>query len=168
MASLARLDYPRDRFEVIVVDDGGDIPLDATTAPFHSRLTLTLHRQANAGPASARNRGASLAQGPYLAFTDDDCAPAPDWLARLAERFEDAPRAMLGGRTINALPRNPFAEASQVLISYLYAYERQQPGGMGFVASNNIALPLLAQVATGVGFFQEALQPRPFLRRVVQ
>ena len=141
LTALAHLDYPRDRFEVIVVDDGGDVRLDAPTTPFHSLLNLTLHRQANAGPASARNAGASLAQGTYLAFTDDDCAPAPDWLACLTERFSAAPQVMLGGRTVNALPHNPFAEASQTLISYLYAYERRQPGGMGFVASNNIALP---------------------------
>ena len=141
LAALARLAYPRDRFEVIIVDDGGGGSLDAAIAPFRSALNLTLHRQANAGPASARNTGASLARGTYLAFTDDDCAPAPDWLARLAEQFDVTPWAMLGGRTVNALRHNPFAEASQALISYLYAYERQQPGGIGFVASNNIALP---------------------------
>ena len=140
LAALTGLDYPRDRLEVIVVDDGGGTPLGAVVSPFRSPLNLTLHRQANAGPAHARNTGASLAQGAYLAFTDDDCTPAPDWLTCLAKRLEATPYAMIGGRTANALPRNPFAEASQALISYLYAYERRQPGGMGFVASNNIAL----------------------------
>ena len=157
LSALLHLDYPRDRFEVIVVDDGGDVPLDVTAAPFRARLNLTLHRQANAGPATARNQGASLAQGPYLAFTDDDCAPAPDWLARLAEQLKAAPHAMVGGQTVNALPHNPFAEASQALISYLYAYERRQPGGMNFVASNNIAL--LRNLFFEVGGF-DASYPR--------
>ncbi len=52
LRALSRLEYPRDRFEVIVVDDGGDRPLDEVIAPFESNLTLTLLRQANAGPAA--------------------------------------------------------------------------------------------------------------------
>jgi glycosyltransferase involved in cell wall biosynthesis len=45
----------------------------------------------------ARNAGAKLAQGQYLAFTDDDCAPTPDWLTFLAQGLEGAPQAMIGG-----------------------------------------------------------------------
>ena len=157
LASLTRLDYPRDRFEVIVVDDGSPVPLEAAVAPVRHRLDITLHRQANAGPASARNTGASLARGAFLAFTDDDCTPAPGWLACLAERFRATPRAMIGGRTVNALSHNPFAEASQALISYLSAYENAQPGGIGFVASNNIALP--RELFGNVGGF-DASYPR--------
>jgi len=46
-----------------------------------------LMSQPNAGPAAARNRGASEAQGNLLLFTDADCAPAPDWIERLSEPF---------------------------------------------------------------------------------
>jgi glycosyltransferase involved in cell wall biosynthesis len=59
LRALSRLEYPRDRFEVIVVDDGGDAPLDEVVAPFGSNLSLTLIRQPNAGPAAARNLGRS-------------------------------------------------------------------------------------------------------------
>src|SRR5688572_17617375 len=87
LKSLARLDYPCDRFEVIVVDDGSETPVDGVVAAIRERIDVSLATQAHAGPATARNRGAAGAKGEFLAFTDDDCAPASDWLQRLAARF---------------------------------------------------------------------------------
>ncbi len=80
-----------------------------------------------------------MAHGDYLAFTDDDCTPTRDWLRRLAERFAGAPGHAIGGRTINRLPRNPYATASQMLIDYLYAYFTRRKGR--FFTSNNLAVP---------------------------
>jgi glycosyltransferase involved in cell wall biosynthesis len=53
LKSLAQIGYPRDRFEVIVVDDSSDTPLDTVTNPFQEQLVLRLMRQKNAGPAAA-------------------------------------------------------------------------------------------------------------------
>lgn len=141
LGALAQMRYPRDRFEVIVVDDGSPTSLESVVAPFRDRLDVTLHRQANAGPAAARNTGAQQARGPLLAFTDDDCRPAPGWLRALAAQFEQAPQALVGGRTVNALPDNPFSTASQLLIHYLYGYYNRRSGQARFFASNNIAVP---------------------------
>ena len=49
LRALAGLDYPRERFEVIVVDDGGGATLDGAPAT----IDLTLVTQAHAGPAAA-------------------------------------------------------------------------------------------------------------------
>jgi GT2 family glycosyltransferase len=47
-----------------------------------------------------RNRGVGVAEAPLLAFTDDDCRPAPDWLERLVERAAHADGDfILQGRT---------------------------------------------------------------------
>jgi lipopolysaccharide/colanic/teichoic acid biosynthesis glycosyltransferase len=46
-------------------------------------------RQANAGPAAARNTGAAAAQGQLLLFTDSDCAPVPGWIGALVAPFVD-------------------------------------------------------------------------------
>lgn len=141
LESLTKLNYPRDRFEVVVVDDGSKTSLESVAAPFYSKFELKLLKQRNSGPATARNTGAKQAKGQFLAFTDDDCMPSPDWLKNLAARFVEAPDCLIGGRTINALPDNLYSTASQELIDYLYEYFNTKPQGACFFASNNIALP---------------------------
>src|SRR5262249_16613605 len=120
LGALERLEYPRDRFDVIVVDDGSPTSLRNVVEPFPERLRVELLRQANSGPAAARNAGAARARNEFLAFTDDDCTPAPDWLRQLAGRFVANPDHAIGGRVLNRLTENVYAAASQVLVAYLY------------------------------------------------
>ena len=140
LRALAGLDYPRSRFEVIVVDDGGARPAGPVAAPFGRRLELTIIRQARSGPAAARNAGVTRAGGRYLAFTDDDCRPDRRWLAAFGARLVHRPEAVLGGRTLNALPDNSFSSASQLLCDYLYGYYNRDPDRARFFTSNNLAL----------------------------
>ena len=151
--ALAALDYPHRQLEVIIVDDGSSEPLGDLVGPFQEMAPIQLLRQANAGPAAARNAGAGLATGTLLAFTDDDCRPAPDWLRALAEAHTHQPDALLGGQTLNALPDNAFSTASQLLIDYLYEYFTPESGHIPLVASNNLALP--AEGFHALGGFDE-------------
>ncbi len=149
LQALAHLHYPREHFEVIVVDDGGATPLDAVIVPFHDRLDVTLLRHPHAGPAAARNTGAARAKGQFLAFTDDDCRPALDWLQTLQRRFALVPNQIVGGRTCNALSENPYSTASQIIIDVVYAYYNANPAQARFFASNNLALPASHFLAVG-------------------
>jgi glycosyltransferase involved in cell wall biosynthesis len=141
LQGLTRLDYPRARFEVIVVDDGSAPPLAGMIDGFRDCLPVCALAQPNAGPAAARNTGAAHARGEFLAFLDDDCQPAAGWLRALAARFRDTPDHLIGGRTCNALPDDPYATASQLIIDYLYAVWNATPGQAHFFASNNLAVP---------------------------
>ncbi len=141
LKAISQLDYPRDRFEVIVVDDGSPMSLESVVAPFQEQLTLTLIRQDNAGPASARNTGSAQAKGQFLVFTDDDCQPTPNWLQAFATHFTQVPDSLLGGHTINSLSTNLYSEASQLLLDYLYTYYNADAHHACFFASNNLALP---------------------------
>src|SRR5262245_44155557 len=122
LKAISSLDYPIDRFEVVVVNDGGEISNEALLAEFRNRFDFTLLTQPHAGPATARIYGASMAKGEYLAFTDDDCLPLSNWLQTLAVRFETMPECIVGGRTINGYLDNLYSSASQLLIDYLCAY----------------------------------------------
>lgn len=44
LGALAKLDYPRNRFEVVVVDDGSPTPLDSVVAAFRPGLNVQLLR----------------------------------------------------------------------------------------------------------------------------
>ncbi len=141
LEALAGLDCARERYEVIVVDDGGPTGLQAVVAPFVDSMALTLARQSNTGPAQARNAGAQLARGRLLAFTDDDCRPTPDWLCALEQHFHKQPRHLIGGRTLNLLSENLCATTSQLIIEAAYAHYNQDPEHARFFASNNLAAP---------------------------
>ena len=163
LGAFDRLDWPNERWELIVVDDGSP---PGTEPVFEQRPNRRLIRQEWRGPAAARNRGAEDARGRFLAFTDDDCEPEPGWLSAWAEGFERTPSALLGGRTHNALPDNPYSTASEQLLGYIYLYyNHQRPL---FFASNNIALPTKEFRALGgfdTRFPRAAGEDRDFCRR---
>lgn len=152
--AIAGLQYPRDGFEVIVVNDGGASGRLDHLAGIAGDVDLRLVSKPNAGPGAARNAGAAVARGEFLAFVDDDCLPPPDWLTRLAAAVEKYPDALIGGRTINALNGNLFSQASQTLVDYVYAYYNE-PGASRneFFASNNMTLS--ADAFRAMGGFDE-------------
>lgn len=80
LAALERQTYPRDLFEVIVVDDGSSVPLETPeSSPLDVRI---LHQEdLGFGLARARNNGARAARHPILVFLDCDMLPEAGWLA---------------------------------------------------------------------------------------
>jgi len=141
LQALAAQNFSAQRFEVILVDDGGSVDLTPLVAPFQERLSITVIRQKNAGPAAARNAGSVHARGQFLIFTDDDCAPTKNWLTIFAEQCQKTPDRLIGGFTVNALKKNAFAEVSQQLITFLYAHFNRDAENPRFFTSNNMLIP---------------------------
>jgi glycosyltransferase involved in cell wall biosynthesis len=140
LQACARLEYPHDRFEIIIVDDGSPVPVEVPKNDGSNLVSITCLRQFNSGPASARNMGAQHARGNILAFTDDDCTPTPQWLRALAQSVNDAPTGLVGGQTINGLVDNLYSTASQMIVDEAYAYFHSRNSGLRFFASNNMAV----------------------------
>jgi glycosyltransferase involved in cell wall biosynthesis len=86
-------------FSVVVVDDGSTDEtakiLDDARKTVRYDLTV-LHNQAPSGPAAGRNRAWRAAQGDIVAFTDDDCRPAPEWMSGLLAAFEQGADVVVG------------------------------------------------------------------------
>ena len=140
LRALAEQDYPVDRFEVVVVDDGSETPLDALILHYRDGIHITAARIANGGPAAARNHGAQIARGRFLAFTDDDCVPSSGWLSALMTVLSSSPEALAGGSIRNALVENPFSVASQLILDFIHSYSQKHPESLRFFPSDNIAL----------------------------
>jgi glycosyltransferase involved in cell wall biosynthesis len=141
LGALCELDYPAEKFEVIVVDDGSPTPPAAEVADVAEQIDVKLITRGNGGPGAARNPGAQCARGDFIAVTADDCAPQADWLTKLAARFAAEPDRIIGGAIENTLPNNPYSNASHLLIEYLYSSYNRQPDRARFFTPNNLAVP---------------------------
>ena len=142
LEALRHQTLPFDLFEVIVVDDGSTVPVDVKSilpGLKHSKsgLQVRVIRQANAGPAAARNRGAQEATGDLLAFIDDDCQPKPDWIETLVSMARQHQNALIGGSTRNTIDDNVFAVTNQLILELLYTQINIDQHDCKFLASNN-------------------------------
>jgi GT2 family glycosyltransferase len=83
-----------DSIEVIIVVDGSEEVLQRTENIL-SLIELNryqiLHLHKNSGASAARNAGARLARGRYVAFLDDDVVLCDDWAAKVLKSFTEIP-----------------------------------------------------------------------------
>jgi glycosyltransferase involved in cell wall biosynthesis len=99
--NLAGQKYPRDRFELIVVDDRSNDDTREMVNMFISEtraagLSVLLAQNRGAGAAEARNTGITLAQGEIIAFTDQDVFISPTWLDELAKAMSEGVAGVYG------------------------------------------------------------------------
>jgi glycosyltransferase involved in cell wall biosynthesis len=83
--ALLGLDYPRDRFEVLVVDNKS---IDGTRRIVEGYPVTLLQEAAVQSSYAARNLGIAHASGDVLAFTDADCVPERGWLRAIVAAIE--------------------------------------------------------------------------------
>jgi glycosyltransferase involved in cell wall biosynthesis len=81
LEGLAAQDFPRRRFEVVVVSDGSSDGTDELLAAGDTPIPVVAVRQPNSGPAAARNHGVDEARGTLVVFIDDDIVPDPHLLS---------------------------------------------------------------------------------------
>jgi glycosyltransferase involved in cell wall biosynthesis len=92
--ALVSQEYPRDRYEVLMVDNGSR---DGSAEIVRSFEGIQLLSEPERGSYAARNLGLRHARGKIVAFTDADCVPRADWLARIARSMNDLPVQILMG-----------------------------------------------------------------------
>jgi len=78
-------------FEVIVVDDGSEPPVEKLVQSYYDRMNVIYLRQQNSGPSVARNNGVKAARGQIVLFHDDDDLPAPDLIAEHLGSHQEYP-----------------------------------------------------------------------------
>jgi GT2 family glycosyltransferase len=149
LAGLAALDYPKECYEVIVVDDGGRERAEPVVTSMRDRIDVTTVRQDNGGPSAARNAGAVVARGELLAFIDDDCVAAADWLHRLADGHARDPDAALGGGIRIDLSDSLLASAAQLIAAASSARPNPDSPNARLIAAGNMAVPATAFADVG-------------------
>jgi len=103
IGQLRAQDYPRDAFEIIVVDNCSTDQTPQVAGRFVAEPGVPVHYvvESRPGITFARNRGAEEARYPFLAYLDDDCSVRPDWLSQLRSGFDlDESVVIVAGRII--------------------------------------------------------------------
>ena len=132
--------YPRDLYEVIVVDDGSNPPVDLRR--YAESMQIVALRHNNRGPARSRNVGAAHARGHYLVFLDDDCQVSTGWFTNLEKSLGNTSvRTIFGGSVLNGDETNLCSEVSETFIRVILQHHRPRPGGLYFFRSTNMVVP---------------------------
>ena len=131
LADCAETDTENPQYECIVVDDASTDGTAATAVSYGARV-VTLQTQS--GPATARNRGAAVAQGDVLFFVDADVQVRPGTLARVVRHFEkeDGADAVIGSYDDNPASRGFFSLYKN--LSHHYIHQTAQTEAQTFWA----------------------------------
>lgn len=98
--SVVDQDFPKDRFEIVVVDNASSDNTAEVAQAFCDRVTLRYMREDRIGLCIARNTGWRSASGDYVVFFDDDAIARPGWLSAIGRTFDRAGSSVgvIGGR----------------------------------------------------------------------
>jgi len=120
LRALGAQTYPRERYEVVVVDDGSTDGT-STIADHAHGFDLRYLRQANQGATAARNRGATEATGSILIFLDDDITVVPHFLEAMAQPHLKDDRVIVVGSL------QPVERARCTMFERIYGVETSTP-----------------------------------------
>lgn len=147
LRSLTSQSYPREQFEIIVVDDGSK---DNTVNLAHGAGADLVIETEPCFQGKARNRGAKQANGKILAFIDSDCEAKKGWLETIEKELRTC--QAIGGVVVNANKHSLIAWA-EYLIEFSDFNEYKNRSIVNFVPSCNQVC--LKDVFLDVGGFPE-------------
>lgn len=150
LESLLRLDFPRERREILVVDNASTDGTPAILASHAAHVRLLY--ESRRGVSAARNAGIRAARGGWIAFTDADCMVEPDWLTHLVAPLEDPTVGIVGGRILSVEPCNRIERFGERIHDHRRAIEGND---LPYAISMNWASP--RAVLERVGLFDEEL-----------
>jgi glycosyltransferase involved in cell wall biosynthesis len=147
-------------WELLIVGQGADPELERACQSLRQldRRIRYLHLERK-GISRARNAGLLAATGDIIAFTDDDCEAAPDWLETLATLFAQHPQVGMIGGALVAPPVSRWKLESCISLTppellYDPASGEQAPPGWSWVGAN---FAIRKAIVEQVGLFDEWL-----------
>lgn len=117
LSPLAGQTVHRERFEVIVVDDGSTDGSVRAARALHVPYSLKMFSQGNSGAGAARNLAAQQASAPFLVFLDADMIAAPDLVEQYLAARAVHSHALIIGR------QSPWPDAYQSSFDRLTRFE---------------------------------------------
>jgi glycosyltransferase involved in cell wall biosynthesis len=148
--SLLAQEYPNQKLEILVVDNGSTDRTASVLARYHRKIGVL--RTERRGASAARNCGIAAARGEAIAFTDADCVADPSWLRHIVEPLADAQVGIAGGPIVSRRPCNAVEAFGDYVHDQSLAINEYTPP---YVASGNWCSR--RRIFTDVGLFDEEL-----------
>ncbi|TAN63044.1 glycosyltransferase [bacterium] len=114
LESLANLNYPKDKYEVIISDSDSD----DRTREIASYFGVQVVNACGPSVCSARNSGFIYAKGEIIAFSDADCVMDKDWILNAVKYFNDQTVCCVGGPSLVPEDETPFGKACGFIFSH--------------------------------------------------
>jgi glycosyltransferase involved in cell wall biosynthesis len=147
--AILQQDYPG-KLQLIMVDDGSTDDSLQVLRRWEDDPRVMIVTQKNAGPATARNKGAAQASGEIIFFTDSDCVPHADWISKIMPAFLDSQIGAVAGSYGIANPQFRLARCVHQEILFRHRRMPLYPRAFG---SYNVAIR--QKVWIDVGGFDE-------------
>ncbi len=165
LLSLIYLHYPKNKYEVIVVDDGSCDGTEKMLAEMQNILPYSLlvnRLKEKRGPATAKNLGMKIAKGEIFVFTDDDCLFEKGWLCAILDPFRFNKVGIVGGpdRTPEVAPF--FSKCTGYLFTSFIGtggLRRGERFRFGRYYPKGCNMAILRKTIDKVGGFDEQLYP---------
>jgi glycosyltransferase involved in cell wall biosynthesis len=146
--------YPKNKYEIIVVDNGSDYNLKPLISKYSQVITI---RENRPGSYTARNFGLTVAKGTIIAFTDADCIPKKNWIEAGVIFFLNHPNCGVLGGKVEIFFKNPKQPNAVELYESIYALSQKKHVEVGrFSATANLFTS--KEVVEKVGNFDENLK----------
>ncbi|KKN43726.1 hypothetical protein LCGC14_0700410 [marine sediment metagenome] len=95
LTSLMLLSYPKDRHEILLIDNGST---DRTLEIARRFSEVSIHVKEDVKVGAVRNYGVQKAKGSVVVFLDSDCVVCQDWLTDGVGKLTANPDSVIGGQ----------------------------------------------------------------------
>lgn len=154
LEALESQTYPKNLYDVIVVDNASDEDIESVVSQFGQAGTT---HESRPGSYAARNKGISLAKGEVIAFTDSDCIPAPDWIEKGVANLLRVSNCGLVAGKVEFFFNNPNQlTAVELYDSVTFLQQQKYVEERKFGATANVFT--LKSVINDVGVFNDTLK----------
>ena len=154
LEALESQTYPKNLYDVIVVDNASDEDIESVVSQFSQALTT---HESRPGSYAARNKGISLAKGDVIAFTDADCIPATDWIEKGVAKLLHLSNCGLVAGKVEFVFKNPNQPtAVELYDSVTFLQQQKYVEILNFGATANLFT--FKSVINDVGVFNDTLK----------